>query len=844
MVEPSQGGADAPQTSPAARVEELRALIRYHNERYYDLDTPEIEDEEYDALFRELQAIERAHPELDEPGSPTHRVGGRAQRGFESAPHALPMLSLDNAMIAPRGDEDARLDFTAWREFSSERLVNAFADEVQLHSLEALRAELGRPLEQKERIRYGPLIGRAVREHLLKESGADREAFEAVLGELLARLRALAPARPASGGGKTLLDFDAALPASADASVSASSPASTGSPGALVLSGVPEAAFRWPARALGTFWADPKMDGLALEIIYEEGRLARAITRGDGRVGELVTENVRTIANVPRELPGGAPRLLEVRGEVVMSSEGFERLNAEQRERGEREFANPRNAAAGSIRQLDSAVAASRPLRFLAYGAGRADFGMDAGSNVSRDVGTGGNEALPRWPTHAALMATLEGYGFEIPPEARLCATPKEVEATFARLFERRGGLPFEIDGVVAKLDDRSLQEFLSSTARAPRWAIALKFPARQAETLLLDVTVQVGRTGVLTPVALLAPVRVGGVEVSRATLHNFEEAARKRVRIGEAVRIQRAGDVIPQVLGPVNPDGGESNIPVPQFCPVCHSPVDKSEGAVALRCVNATCPAKLELSLVHFVSKYGLDMEGVGEEWVKRLARDGHLKSPADLFTLKRETLLGYERMGERSSANFIAAIEKARETATLDRLVAALGIPNVGEQTARVLAAHYADLDALSEAREGELMALPDIGPVVAGAIAAFFRTPENLALLDRFRRLDLWPAGGAASAGGTAGEGEMGPLAGKKLLFTGTLPVPRSRAEGWVREAGGEAVKGLSKKLDWLVAGENPGSKLDKARAQGVSVVDYETFVALVGRDAAGDAQDNKE
>lgn len=766
-------------SSVAARVRELRRLLDYHNHRYYVLDDPEIEDAEYDELFRELQALEEAHPDLADPDSPTRRVGGAPAEGFETVRHSLPLLSLDNGMVLPDESVPEGLDFSSWREFALDKLRNSFVETVQSEARAALERALGRTLEQAERVKHNPEIRRSVKERLLRSGGADRKGFEKDLDSLRARL----------AGGRNLLDLSGNPPD---------------------LSGLPAAVFNDPDQALGRFWVDPKMDGLAVELIYERGRFVRAVTRGDGEIGEDVTRNMRTVRNIPLRLHGETPpELLEVRGEVVMSKAEFHALNERQAERGVKVFANPRNAAAGSVRQLDPGVAAARPLRFLAYGVG-----------LAQGEGTD-------WTSRESLMRGLAKLGFAIPPEVRLCDSPGEVERYFAELQRRRDDLPFEIDGVVAKLDDRRLQVFLGFTARAPRWALALKFPAMQAATVLRDVIFQVGRTGAVTPVAELEPVGVGGVEVSRATLHNFDEIANKDFRIGDKVLVQRAGDVIPQLVRPLadERDGSEREILPPENCPACGSRLERAAGEVALRCVNASCPAQLERGMVHFVSKAGLDMEGVGKEWVMRLVADGALRSPADLFLLRPSTLLAYERMGEKSSRKFVDAVAKAREEATLARLIAALGIRHVGEQTARALAERYADLDALAVAGQDELQNIPDVGGVVAESIVQYFENGKNRELLDRFREIGLWPSGAKADAAD-------GPLAGKRFLFTGGLPIPRGEAEKLVEARGGIAAGSVSKKLDYVVAGEKAGSKLDKARQLGLNILDYEAFTALLG------------
>lgn len=673
--------------STVRRAKELRRLLEYHNRRYYVLDDPEISDPEYDALFRELQAIEAEHPELDDPNSPTKRVGGAPARGFEEYVRPLPMLSLDNAM-----------NLDEWEAF----LVRV----------------------------------------------------EKALGQ-----------RP-------------------------------------------------------DFWVDPKMDGLALECVYENGRLRLAATRGDGERGEVVTNNMRTVRNLPLTLEGkDVPSLLEVRGEVVMRTADFEALNERQRKAGNKIFANPRNASAGSVRQLDPKVAAARPLRFMAYGVGRVEW-SGGGSLLSY-----GRE----WTSQEEIMRGLEGLGFEIQPQAgKLPAA--DVAGYFQDMQERRDSLPFEIDGVVAKVDSVEAQRALGNTSRAPRWALALKFPAHQARTTIADIRIQVGRTGVLTPVAELVPVRVGGVEVSRATLHNADEIAAKDFRVGDEVVVQRAGDVIPQLVRVVNPgrEGRGEPFAYPDHCPVCGSEAVRLPGEVATRCTNVSCPAVRVRSLEHFVSKAGLDMQGVGKKWVARLATDGVLTTPADLFTIGKETLLKYEGMGSKSAENFISSAREAGQGAGLDRLISALGIRLVGEQTARTLAASYADLEALGRATATELQELPDIGPEVAASVTAFFDNEANRQLLERFRELGVWPTGGSPE------RVEESALTGKKIVFTGSLEgMSRPEAEAIAREVGAVPVKSVSKKTDYVVAGEAAGSKLTKARELGVEVIDLDTFLRLAGK-----------
>ncbi len=665
----------------ARRVALLREKIEYHNHRYYVLDDPEISDAEYDVLFRELTALETEYPELDDPNSPTKRVGGTLAEGFVSYEHALRMYSLDNAM-----------DLDGWFTFT-------------------------------DRVTKGV-------------------------------------------GHKDL-----------------------------------------------AYWADPKMDGLALEVIYEQGRFVRAATRGDGRIGEDVTHNMRTVMNLPLTLRGGmVPDLLDVRGEVVMSNADFSVLNDRRREAGEKVFANPRNAAAGSIRQLDSKVAASRPLRFMAYGIGRVQWG----------------KPLFSWTSQQEIMNGLKGLGFAVAPEAKLCASKQEVADYFMELMERRADMPFEIDGVVAKVNSLSMQQALGFTSRAPRWAMALKFPAHQVKTRLNGIRIQVGRTGVLTPVAELEPVPLAGVVVSNATLHNKGYIEEHDFRVGDTVLIQRAGDVIPQVLSVDLEQRPDEAMPYefPTECPVCGSPA--RENGEAVRCTNDACPAKTVQRMIHFVSKAGLDMDGIGRKWVERLAEDGILLSPADLFTLDKTTLLKYEGMADKSAENFIAAIAKAKHEAPLWRLIAGLGIRHVGEQTARILANAFEDLEAIGRVTREELQELDDVGPIVAESLFVFFQSEEAKVLVERFKAVGFWPEGGTEVVEVTADQ----PLAGKVFLFTGSLPdMTRQHAQALVEELGGLAGKSISKKVDYVVVGENAGSKVSKAEKLGLEIIDFDRFMELL-------------
>lgn len=560
------------------------------------------------------------------------------------------------------------------------------------------------------------------------------------------------------------------------------------------------------------FWCDLKMDGLALELIYERGQLVGALTRGDGETGEVVTAAMRTVRNLPQTLNktnDEVPDLLEVRGEVLMPRADFLELNQRLGKRGEKIFANPRNAAAGSVRQLNTAVTAERPLRFLAYGVGEVV------------------AAHPLWSTYSGLMSDLQFMGFETPPMGRLCASPAEAAEFYAEVLERRDNLPYEIDGMVLKLEDLEAQTALGYTARAPRFAVAWKFPAQEVTTELLDISIQVGRTGVLTPVAELAPVRVGGVLVSRATLHNEDEIRIRDVRVGDTVRVRRAGDVIPEVLGPVLELRPTSSVPFefPLHCPSCTTDVIRQEGESAWRCPNPACPDQNRQSLGHFVSKAGLDIDGVGKNWMQILTARGLIKDPADLFTLSKADLLKLDGMAGKSADNMLAALDRARVESPLHRFIAALGIRHVGEQTARTLAANFGSMDALMAASDAELERLPDIGPEVSGAIGDFFTDENNQNLMQRFKSLGLWPLRTETPLPGT------GPLTGKKMLFTGTMNLPRTDAQKLAEAAGATIAGSISRKVDILVVGEAPGSKLDKARELGVQVLTEAEFMNLL-------------
>lgn len=589
------------------------------------------------------------------------------------------------------------------------------------------------------------------------------------------------------------------------------------------------------------FWMEPKMDGLAMELIYEQGILTMALTRGDGETGEVVTENMRTVRSIPLRLKGeNIPLRVEVRGEVVMTKKDFLALNQTQEKKGQKTFANARNAAAGSVRQLDSSVAASRPLSFVAYGIGEVEWG---GENP--------------WKTQQVIIQGLASLGFLTAPEATRCPSAEEAGAWFERLASIRDTFPFELDGGVAKLDDLALQEKAGFTSRAPRWAIAWKFAAMQAQTRLEDIIISVGRTGVLTPVAILAPVNVGGVTVSRATLHNEDEVRNKELLIGDTVIIQRAGDVIPEVVQPVKEKrtGAEREFVFPSTCPECQSHVHREQGESAWRCINRLCPAIRRESIKHFVSKAGLDIKGVGAKWIEQFVELEMVKSPADLFRLTKERLLGLDRMGETLAEKFIDAFTEIRSTATLPRFICALGIRHVGEQTAKALARKFGSIEEIANATEGELQKISDIGPEVALAICEFFEEEGNKRLLAELKELGLSPTMGKSLPRSSNTQTEQRglsqqlqlftaqdestsdnvstdlPLAGKSFLFTGTLSMARSKAQAMAEDAGADIIGSVSKKLDYLVAGEKAGSKLTKAQALGVTILTEEAFLEML-------------
>lgn len=674
---------EPPKDRPQERMAWLTTILEHHNYLYHTLDKPVISDDQYDALFRELKALEEDHPQWRSPHSPTLRVGGGLLGGLPKQRHRQRMYGLDNVFSAEE-----------WQEF-------------------------------------------------------------------VARMQRALPEAPLS------------------------------------------------------FWCDPKLDGLALEIIYEDGVLQQALTRGDGEEGEVVTEAVRTIRTVPLRLRGAGPfpERLEVRGEVVIYKKDFAAINERRESLGQKLLANPRNAAAGALRQLDVANTQQMPLRFLAYSLGEARWGQAEPCHFQHELAT-----------------RLRDYGFLTPPDGKFCADPAAVEAYVESVRQGRTDFPMEIDGAVAKQDDLEAQEALGFTARAPRFAIAFKFPAMQVHTRLTGIEIQVGRTGVLTPVAQLEPVAVGGVMVTRATLHNEDEILAKDVRVGDTVIVQRAGDVIPEVVGPVLEErpSGARPFEFPHICPVCGEPAHREPGEAAWRCSNPSCHDVQWRSIYHFVSKAGLDVQGVGQKWIEQLVRSGHVTSPVQLFRLTVDELLAFDRTGEVLARKIVDAFDDARHNATLARLISALGIRHVGEQTARMLAAHFHDMDALAAADTQRLLELPDVGPEVASSIRSFFESPANQHMLAGLREAGLWPVAAAEPAEAV---GEGGPLQGKNILFTGTLSMARGKAKQLAETAGAVVLGSVSKKLDILVVGENPGSKLEKAQSLGITVLDEAAFLNLL-------------
>ncbi len=661
----------------AERIEYLRAEIRRHEELYYVHASPEISDAEFDALMRELQALETAHPELSSPDSPTRRVGGRPTESFATVEHLMPMLSLDNA-----------------------------------YSEDELR-------EFDERVRRG-------------------------------------------------LDTSSAV----------------------------------------AYVVELKIDGLSIALTYEDGRLVRGATRGDGTRGEDVTANVRTIRALPLALRGGPKGRVEVRGEVFFPRRNFERLNQERAASGEPLFANPRNTAAGAMRNLDPGLVAKRGLSAWTY----------------QLVTPSRNETAP---THAAMLERLHEWGLPVEKHWQRCEGIDAVWAFCERWREERQTLQFETDGVVVKLDRVALREQLGATSKFPRWATAFKFPAQQATTLLRQIAVNIGRTGAATPFAVLDPVFVGGSTVSMATLHNPEDLARKDIREGDTVIVEKAGDVIPRVVGPVLAKRPEDSTPwsMPIACPVCGSTLIKPEDEVVWRCENASCPAKLRRSIEHFASRGAMNIEGLGESLVEQLVERQLVRDVADLYDLDAATLENLERMGKKSASNLLSEIERSK-TNDVWRLINGLGIRHVGERGAQVLVEHFGSVAALATASLEDLRQAREVGPILATSVRQWFDEPSNRRLLER-----LAAAGVRVEAPARVKTGPQ-PLEGLTFVITGTLDaMSRDEAQRRIEDLGGKVTGSVSKKTNYLVAGADAGSKLEKARALGVTSLDEPAFLKLV-------------
>ncbi|MCL5283259.1 MAG: NAD-dependent DNA ligase LigA [Armatimonadetes bacterium] len=672
---------DTPQTDDV-RARELHRQLNEAAYQYYVLDQPTLSDSHYDALFRELLAIEQRRPDLITPDSPTQRVGGEAVTTFAPAPHRSPMLSLDNA-------------------FST--------------------AEL-RGWDQR------------VKRFLGMEAG---EVIEYV--------------------------------------------------------------------------CEIKMDGLAVSLTYENGFLVRGATRGNGTVGEDITLNIRTVHSVPLRIQPSdtappIPALIEIRGEVYLNHTEFATINAENDERGISPFANPRNAAAGSLRQKDPRITAARRLRSTFYTIGHAE-----GLAVETQYG---------------LLQTFRAWGLPINPYVQRCGDIEQAIQFCEEWDSRRRELPYDMDGVVVKVNSFRFQAALGTVSRSPRWAIAFKYPAQQVKTQVRDIAVQVGRTGILTPIAVLEPVSVAGVVVSRATLHNEDEIRRKDLRIGDWVMVQRAGEVIPEVVEVVKTErtGDENEFHMPDRCPICDQPVVRREGEVATRCVNPRCSAQIREQVIHFASRGAMEIDGLGEKQIDQFLERGLIQDVADLYTLKKEQLLPLERIGDKLADNILNAISASRSR-PLSRFLYALGIRFVGERTAELLAQHYGSLERFLQTSPDELETIPEIGPNTAGAIYEFLQDSVNRNLIEKLKSVGVVPTEQQITGG-------SGLFAGKVVVFTGILTkYSREEAEALVRQQGGKATSNVSKATDYLIAGKDAGSKLARAQQLPIKILTEEEFERML-------------
>lgn len=657
-----------------ARAEELRQQINYHNMRYYNEDSPEISDYEYDMLLRELEQIEESYPQFKTPDSPTMRVGGEAAEKFSPVEHVVPMESLHDS-------------------FSH--------DEIR--------------------------------------------------------------------------DFDRRVREGA---------------------GSPE------------YVVEPKIDGLSVSAEYRNGVFVRGSTRGDGRVGEDITENLRTIRTLPMKLKKPVP-YLEVRGEVYMSIESFEKLTAAQEERDEKPFKNPRNAAAGSLRQKDSRITKERALDIFVF-------------NVQQIEG----EELD---SHVRSLEYLKELGFTVLPFYYLCKSADEVLEKIEDIGNKRGELPFQIDGAVIKVDSFEQRSSLGSTSKFPKWAEAYKYPPEEKETVLLDVEINVGRTGVLTPTAIFSPITLAGTTVSRATLHNEDFIREKDIRIGDTVVLRKAGEIIPEVVSVSKHAEGAEPYRMPRICPSCGSPVTCEDGEAALRCTNTDCPAQLMRHMIHFVSRDAMDIEGLGEKVLHSLVEKELISSPLDLYRLTKEDIMTLEKKKDKSSDNLIKAIEKSKNN-DLYRIVFALGIRHIGQKAAKLLADKFGTLEAISEATEEDISSIEGFGEIMAKSTASYFALDESKKLVDEIKALGI----NTKNLTEKAEVSEDNPFYGKTFVITGTLPnYKRTEAAAIIESLGGKVSSSVSKKTDFVLAGEEAGSKLTKAQSLGVTIIDEAQFEQMRGQ-----------
>ena len=652
------------------RMRSLENELAYHSRLYYEQDSPEIEDEEYDAMFASLKKLEKEYPQFASPNSPTQRVGGKVSLKFDKVRHEIPMDS------------------------------------------------------------FGDIF-------------SEEEIFEFV--------------------NKIKADYPDCL-----------------------------------------FDVEQKFDGLSVSLEYENGMLKRALTRGDGIFGEDVTENIRTVRNVPIELPRKIEKLI-VRGEVYMPRRVFARLNEKRDLNGEKPFANPRNAAAGSLRQLDSKLAAERGLMMFIFNLQYSSEGME--------------------DSHEKSLETLSQLGFSVSQISKKCKTAEEVAEEVKKIGELRAKRPYDTDGAVIKADSLSVRKSLGSTASAPRWAIAYKFPAEIVETQLLDIEIQVGRTGVLTPRAKLTPVKLAGSTVSYATLHNIDFIHEKDIRITDTVRLRKAGEIIPEIISVVKEKRLETAVPfeMPEFCPSCSERVIREKGEAAVRCVNPDCKSQILRSLMHFVSRSGMNIDNLGESVIQQFLETGLVKSASDLYNIKKEDIASLDRLGEKSAQNIVGAIEKSK-TRGLASLVSALGIRHIGEKAASLLSAHFKTMDALMNANEEELMQIDDIGEESALSVVQFFSLPKVRKLIENLKNAGVSMEDSSKNLGNQ--------LENKTVVVTGTLKtLSRAEAEEAVRAHGGNASSSVSKKTSLLLCGENAGSKLKKAEDLGIKIINEEEFLEMI-------------